>query len=283
MLSADQKRRYREDGYLLLPGFRPPAELAALRARALEIVETFDPASMAAHGSGVFTTRGQSADAWFLGSADRVRCFFEEEAFDSAGALRQPKALSINKIGHALHELDPVFRAFSHGPRWAGLAADLGLAQPQLWQSMFIFKQPGIGGEVRWHQDATFLHSEPISVTGFWIALEDARVDNGCLWAAPGGHRGPLRQRYVRDGDGVHTMTLDDTPWPSLASAVPLEVAAGTLVCLHGLLPHYSAPNRSPQSRHAYSLHAIDGRSRWSSDNWLRRSDTPRGFESAPD
>jgi phytanoyl-CoA hydroxylase len=94
-----------------------------------------------------------------------------------------------------------VFDAFSHGPDWAELAGDLGLAAPQLWQSMFIFKQPGIGGEVRWHQDATFLHSEPITVTGFWIALEDASVDNGCLWVAPGGHRGPLRQRFVRDGD----------------------------------------------------------------------------------
>jgi len=279
MLSTDQQRRYRDDGYLLLPGFRPPAATAALRARALEIVEAFEPAL----GSGVFTTREQGADAWFLGSAERVRCFFEEEAFDGAGALRGPKALSINKIGHALHELDPVFRAFSHGADWSELAADLGLVQPQLWQSMFIFKQPGIGGEVRWHQDATFLHSEPISVTGFWIALEDATVDNGCLWVAPGGHRGPLRQRFVREGERVRLVTLSDAPWPRRADALPLQVAAGTLVCFHGLLPHYSAPNRSPQSRHAYTLHAIDGRSRWSHDNWLRRSAAPRGFESAPD
>ena len=143
---------------------------------------------------------------------------------------------------------------------------------------MFIFKQPGIGGEVHWHQDATFLHSEPMTVTGFWIALEDATVDNGCLWVAPGGHRGPLRKRFVRDGDAVRFVALDDTPWPSMDDAVPLEVSAGTLVCFHGLLPHYSAPNRSPQSRHAYTLHAIDARSRWSPDNWLRRPRAPRGF-----
>jgi len=283
MLSADQQRRYREDGYLLLPAFKPPSELAALRARAREIVDTFDPASMAMHGRGVFTTREQSADAWFLGSADSVRCFFEEEAFDGEGALRQAKALSINKIGHALHELDPVFHAFSHGDDWVELAADLGLMRPQLWQSMFIFKQPGIGGEVRWHQDATFLHSEPITVTGFWIALEEATVDNGCLWVAPGGHRGPLRQRFVRSGDHVQMATLDHTPWPAATDARPLEVAAGTLVCFHGLLPHYSAPNRSPQSRHAYTLHAIDGRSTWSHDNWLQRTDAPRGFETDTD
>ena len=133
--------------------------LNALRRRAHEIVESFDPQA----GSGVFSTREQNADAWFLGSADSVRCFFEEDAFDDSGRLRQSKALSINKIGHALHERDPEFAAFSHGPDWAELASDLGLAAPQLWQSMFIFKQPGIGGEVRWHQDATFLHSDPIT------------------------------------------------------------------------------------------------------------------------
>ena len=64
-------------------------------------------------------------------------------------------------------------------------------------------KQPGIGGEVRWHQDATFFDSTTISVTTFWFALEDATVDNGCLWTEPGGHRGPLRERFLRDGDTV--------------------------------------------------------------------------------
>jgi len=274
MLNLLQKQRYREDGYLVLPGFKPLHEIDALRRRALQIVEAFDPQ----RGSGVFSTSSQNSDAWFLGSADCVRCFFEEEAFDPDGRLRQDKALSINKIGHALHDVDPVFAAFSHGPVWAGLAADLGLAQTRLWQSMFIFKQPGIGGEVHWHQDAAFLHSEPMTVTGFWIALEDATVDNGCLWVAPGGHRGPLRKRFVRAGDAVRFDTLDETPWPTQAEAVPLEVAAGTLVCFHGLLPHYSAPNRSAASRHAYTLHATDARSRWSADNWLCRPVPPTGF-----
>jgi phytanoyl-CoA hydroxylase len=274
MLNPLQKQRYREDGYLVLPGFKPLHAVDALRQRAAQIVDGFDPEA----GSGVFSTHSQAADAWFLGSADGVRCFFEEEAFDGAGRLRQPKRLSINKIGHALHDIDPVFDAFSHGTDWAELAGDLGLEATQLWQSMFIFKQPGIGGEVQWHQDATFLHSEPMTVTGFWIALEDATVDNGCLWVAPGGHRGPLRKRFVREGDAVRFVDLDDTPWPSMDHAVPLEVSAGTLVCFHGLLPHCSAPNRSPLSRHAYTLHAINARSHWSSDNWLRRPRAPRGF-----
>lgn len=269
MLDATQRQHYQREGYLVLPGFKPADAIAAVRRRAQEIVEAFDPGPR----RSIFTTREQAraVDDYFLGSADQVRCFFEEEAFAPDGSLRQAKALSINKIGHALHDLDPVFDRFSRGPELDALARELGLAEPLLWQSMYIFKQPGIGGEVAWHQDATFFLTEPLSVTTFWFALEDATLDNGCLWVEPGGHRSPLRQLFVREGDGVRMERLDPAPWPHADRAIPLPVAAGTLVCFHGLLPHYSAPNRSPVSRHAYSLHATDGRSAYAASNWLQR------------
>ena len=270
MLSHAKQLQYQTDGFLVLPGFKAAADVTALRQRALQIVDAFDADSHRA----VFSTsdqarRGASAD--FLASAEGIQCFFEEEAFDDQGRLRQAKALSINKIGHAMHDLDPVFSAFSRGPALAELAHDLGLVQPQLWQSMYIFKQPGIGGEVTWHQDASFFDTTPSSVTGFWFALEDATVDNGCLWMQPGGHRGPLRERFVREGDTVRMEPLDATPWPDSRSAVPVEAAAGTLVVFHGLLPHWSAPNRSALSRHAYTLHATDGRAAYAPHNWLQR------------
>ena len=70
------------------------------------------------------------------------------------------------------------------------MATDIGIVDPLAVQSMYIFKQPRIGGEVSCHQVATFLYTEPTSVVGFWFAIEDATLDNGCLWAQPGGHRG---------------------------------------------------------------------------------------------
>jgi phytanoyl-CoA hydroxylase len=277
MLTDAQREQYQRDGYLVLPGFKSSAQIAALRERAAQIVDAFDPAE----SRSVFTTREQRADDWFLGSDNTVRCFFEEEAFDEHGQLRQAKALSINKIGHAMHDLDPVFNAFTRDPRLAAVARDLGLLEPKVWQSMYIFKQPGIGGEVRWHQDATFFDTTPISVTTFWFALEDATIDNGCLWVEPGGHRGPLRERFVREGQRIMMEKLDTTPWPDDSVAVPLECKAGSLVCFHGLLPHYSAPNRSPVSRHAFTLHATDARTEYSPRNWIQRDAgfPARGFD----
>jgi phytanoyl-CoA hydroxylase len=277
MLTQEQRERYQRDGYIVIPGFKSADEIARLRQRAAEIVDAFDPAE----SRSVFTTREQQADNWFLGSDNTVRCFFEEEAFDANGQLRQAKALSINKIGHAMHDLDPVFEQFTRDPRLASVARDLGLTKSQVWQSMYIFKQPGIGGEVRWHQDATFFETTPISVTTFWFALEDATIDNGCLWVEPGGHRGPLRERFVRTGDSTRMEKLDHTPWPDDSTAMPLEAQAGSLVCFHGLLPHYSAPNRSPVSRHAFTLHATDAGTGYSPFNWIQRdANFPvRGFD----
>lgn len=136
-----------------------------------------------------------------------------------------------------------------------------------------ICQQPGIGGEVVPHQDNSFLYTEPQTCTGLWLALEDATILNGCLWAIPGSHksshlslyfiitvsslRAPgsiyeigynltsasfvvlpdgLVRRFLRGDEGVHF----DRPSPSYDDKdfVPIEVKAGSLVVLHGDLIH---------------------------------------------
>ena len=72
------------------------------------------------------------------------------------------------------------------------IGRSLGYEEPLVLQSMFIFKQPFIGGEVKKHQDGSYLHVEPLKVTGIWIALEDCTIENGCLYFVPGSHKGDI-------------------------------------------------------------------------------------------
>lgn len=268
MLRTEQKHAYARDGFLVLEDFVSAEACDALVARAHALAANKPPDGEA----GVFSTtdQRQKDDSYFLDSGDKIRFF--HELVDGAPAP------ALNKIGHALHELDDVFSGFSRTDDLREIVADLDFHDPRLLQSMFIFKDPRVGGEVVWHQDATFLYTEPSTVTGLWFALADATIENGCLWALPGGHTQGLRARYVLVGDGrTETRLLDPTPWPD-EDFRALEVAKGTLVVLNGMLPHGSAQNRSSRPRPAYTLHIIEGDAHYPDDSWLRRAEPPKGF-----
>lgn len=261
------RREFDRQGYFVIERYLSEADCQRLRAQALSLAAGYELSD----GAAVFSTRthAHGAQRYFLDSARDVRCFLEEDARDANGDLRQPLRQCINKIGHALHDLDPVFGPFSHSDSVRDLAEAMGLVEPKPIQSMVIFKQPRIGGEVVWHQDATFLYTDPVSVVGFWFALEAATVENGCLQVLPGRHRDGLKRRFIRVDDQTRFETLDSSRW-DLSEAVSLEVPEGALVGLHGLLPHASAPNSGPASRLAYSLHLIDGQCHYPADNWLQ-------------
>ena len=213
-------------------------------------------------------------------SGDKIRFFFEEKANLDEENVKTNKQYIVNKIGHALHDLDDKFIAFSKNEQLDQIARAIGFQDPLLLQSMYIFKQPKIGGEVVCHQDSTFLITEPESTVGFWFALEDANRDNGCLQVASGGHKGPLRKLFKRENNQMKMEELSNEPFPETDTFV--EVKKGTLVLLHGRLPHYSCENKSPNSRHAYTIHAIDGKSKYLDYNWLQRPDLKlNGFKNA--
>jgi phytanoyl-CoA hydroxylase len=272
MQSASQIQQYHENGFLLLENAISSEDIMRLKTAALKIVDNFD---IKQHKSVFSTTdRDSGRDDYFYKSAENIHCFLEEGALDEHGTLLKPARLAINKIGHAMHDLNPEFEYFCRLPIFPEILHDIGYLAPLLWQTMYIFKQPHIGGEVRWHQDGSYLITEPRSVTGMWIAIEDAHRDNGCLWVQPGGHRSPLREAFnVNWSTGKGQLTdLDPTPWPHMNEALAVEVAAGSVVIFHDHMPHYSSQNLSPHSRHAFTMHVAEKESSWSERNWLQRS-----------
>lgn len=281
-VTAEMQQVFNRDGVLVLDGLIPDAMCDTLRNHMAEMMASFD---VEEHAS-IFSSASQAhaQDEYFLSSGHTTRFFFEEEAFDADGKLTKPLDKALNKVGHAMHDNDPAFNRFARHPALAKLAVGLGLTDPKLAQSMYIFKQPEIGGEVLCHQDATYIRTNPNSCLGFWVALEDATEENGCLWGIPGGHKdtavpGMPKSLFIREGAGTRTDILDASPYHE-ESCVPLPAPKGTVLAFGGLFPHMSRANRSPKSRHAYTLHVIDGATNYPEDNWLQRpADMPfRGF-----
>lgn len=269
VVSDDMVAAFDRDGVLVLDQLVPADMCDKLRHHMLDMLASFDPSEH----SSIFSTTEQShaQDQYFLESGHTTRFFYEEEAFDADGQLTKPIETAVNKVGHAMHDTDAVFSEFARQPAFAALAAGLGLADPKLAQSMYIFKQPEIGGEVICHQDATFIRSEPNSCLGFWVALEDATEENGCLWGIPGGHIDTIpKSLFIREGLSTRMQVLDDSPYDE-EKRVPLPAPKGTVLVFGGLFPHMSAANRSDKSRHAFTLHVVDGAAHYPADNWLQR------------
>ena len=272
-ISNEMLNFWNENGYLIIENFKTEEECDSLIQRSKELIEEQDFFNQ----KSVFDTVSQSHndDSYFLESGDKIRFFFEEKAVLNDENIKNNKQYIVNKIGHALHDLDDSFIQFSKNEDLDQIAKAIGFEDPKLLQSMYIFKQPKIGGEVVCHQDSTFLLTEPESTVGFWFALEDANKENGCLQVASGGHKGPLRKLFKRDNNKMEMIELSNEPFPETDTFV--EVKKGSLVLLHGRLPHYSCENKSSKSRHAYTLHVIEGKSKYLDYNWLQRKNLKTG------
>lgn len=299
-LSPSQLSTFDRDGYLVIPDALSKATVDSLLAETRSLLEGLD---LSDHPLTRFSTGGDSGsdhvgDAYFLGSGDKVRFFLEEDAFEG-GKLVRPKERAVNKIGHFLHELSEPFRRLlipsvnEAGASPAGIARSLGFADPRVLQSMVICKQPEIGGAVPPHQDSCFLFTDPPSAVGFWYALEDATIENGCLSFLPGSHRhAPITRRLVRRRAGVPdeeaggTEMVDNEGGAAFPKGkgfgeggagqddgeyVPAEVKAGTLVLIHGNLLHKSEKNLSQKGRIIYTFHIIEAEGTvYDERNWLQ-------------
>lgn len=138
---------------------------------------------------------------------------------------------------------------------------------------MYIFKQPKIGGVVVPHKDSTYLYTEPMKQYGLWIALEDACVDNGCLWFVPGSHREGNSYRFLRTDteSGIITAFEGHGPENKPEEYVVTPVRKGGLILIHGDVVHKSEQNCSDRSRNIYTFNMYDAASAtYSPQNWIQ-------------
>lgn len=298
MLSAQQIDEFNTNGSLLIPDFLSPDTVAEMHATATYLHQQ----EVDVQGTTVTTSFSTDeskhiADSRFLSSADKVCGFFEENSHTK-----------LNKIGHALHDEQPVFAAFKHNPRLLSILRQFKYRAPVMLQSMLIFKHAKVGGKVSPHQDSTFLHTSPLSACGFWMALEQADEENGTLWFVPGSHehQDTITRRFVRNPayfeDNLLTTRRSDLP-PNTPAVhfrysqdqreykdhewVKVDVPAGGMVLLHGSVMHKSGQNTSTdRSRFAYTFHCIESHRAYSGahpvyshENWLQM---PAGKDFTP-
>ncbi|MCS6777024.1 MAG: phytanoyl-CoA dioxygenase family protein [Chloroherpetonaceae bacterium] len=241
MLSAEQVRFYVENGYLIMPDLVTPEELEELKRDTVTL----------ARGGYPCPTLQPLPDTWS-----------DDEVLQNILCIHQP------------HFISPVILKYVRHPGICGVLAQITGAHLPFWdgsvkcmQSMLFVKPPQFQGQA-WHQDEVYIPTRDRSLVGAWIAIDDATVENGCLWILPGSHRSgylyPQREHNNPDEFDFARESYGFDP----SGEIPVEVTAGTVVFFNGYLLHRSRKNRSTIYRRVLVNHYMNA---WSLLPWQVR------------
>ena len=238
VIAEEEVQRWLEDGYLVVPDLISPAEVDHLKQETLDLARGKYPSE---------NLQPLPADL-----SDR-------EVLQGILAIHHP------------HQISSTIVEFVKHPKIAGVLSQIVAAHLPYWDgsvkcmlTMLFVKPPGFQGEA-WHQDETQVQTRDRSLTGAWVALDDATEDNGCLWVIPGSHRPgylyPFEDHDQPDefDSGTVAYGFDESP------AIPVEVGSGSVVFFNGYLLHSSRKNRSDRYRRALVMHYMNA---WSLLPW---------------
>ena len=123
--------------------------------------------------------------------------------------------------------------------------------------SQVFFKPPEGGGPKPAHQDNYYFGpNDEEGVVTAWIALDDATLENGCLYFGDGSHRGPVYPHVAPAGEPYNLQLT-----PEILARQPMSpapVRRGGVSFHHGNTFHQSSSNLSPRWRRAIALHYVN-------------------------
>lgn len=204
---------YRENGYLVVLDAFSPEAVADLNAETLAIC------------------RGQRGEVAGMAESD--------------AGMADEDVLARTLCIHFPHKVSDLIRRQLADPAIVEALRLTTGPNVKCMQSMLFVKAAGKPGQA-WHQDEDYIPTRDRSLTGVWLALDDATTENGCLWVVPGSHRPGVLWPMRWHGDSRFDCSWESYDFPySDEEGVPVEVPAGSLVAFNGYLLHRSLPNRS--------------------------------------
>ena len=216
MITADQVRAYRDNGFIVVPRLFGDDVVQRMRAAVARIVEE---------------ARGKTAhDARY--------------DLDPAHRPDNPKVRRIKQP----HQADPIFDEVMRDPKLIGILDQLLPNGVRMRTSKLNMKEAGGGAPVEWHQDWAFYPHTNDDVLAVGVMLDDVAMENGPLLVIPGSHTGPTYSHH--DPAGYFCGAIDpEASGIDFNSAVPCLGPAGSVSIHHARLLHGSAENQSTQSR----------------------------------
>jgi len=226
MLSVEEGTRFDEDGFFLRRGF-------ARKEICAEMLDDAVALSRAADGGGL---------------AEGALVMPENNL--AKQSIDEPEG-RVSKV-FRLHRR-PVFRRFIEDPEILGILAGILGPRCDCFLSQFIFKNPGAWGQP-WHQDSFYFPFDQGPQVGFWLAISEATLDNGCLRVLPGSHQEPVHEHVPdrRPGANLGYVEIVDH---DMSGAEPVLIEAGDLLVFHSHLMHSSSDNQSDGIRAAMVFH----------------------------
>lgn len=215
VLTQEQRKQYEEQGYVVFPELFGAGEIDRIRA----IIDKLDEQS--------------------------------EERLRTNGSLGISFANQINFTAK-LNFLSPELQRFIAHPTFVALTTDILGPDVRLYWDQSVYKRPEARRDFPWHQDNGYAPTDPVHYLTCWLALEDATIENGCIWIQPNSHRQGFVEHWKTD-TGYVCYDGEDP-------GIPVELKKGSMVAFHSLLFHRSTPNRSQMTRKAYVIqYSVEG------------------------